>query len=266
MTVQTTTDPDEILRLLEPVLIADPIRNTIFGSVRADLQRNRDEGWCARSPQALAARSSTAQPVALTEGWTDVAALADAIGGLPTVSGIGGPARTVDAIIEHLDRTPAHRIDERLFRLDRLIEPVGVAGSARLATEADIVLVAGWVEPFALETFGRLPPDHDSVQMATLVINHGRTWLWQSPAGTPVSMAARRPPAAGVSRIGPVYTPPEYRGHGYGSAVTARTAFDILDMAAVPVLYADRRNPTSNRIYRAIGFRPVSDRASVAFT
>jgi predicted GNAT family acetyltransferase len=78
-------------------------------------------------------------------------------------------------------------------------------------------------------------------------------------------MATRRPPAAGVSRIGPVYTVPEHRGRGYGSAVTARAAFDILDCGAMPVLYADRGNATSNKIYRAIGFRPVTDRLAVTF-
>jgi predicted GNAT family acetyltransferase len=78
-------------------------------------------------------------------------------------------------------------------------------------------------------------------------------------------MAARRPPAAGVSRIGPVYTPPEHRRHGYGSAVTARAAFDILDQSAVAVLYTDLGNPTSNKIYRDLGFRPVADRLSVSF-
>jgi predicted GNAT family acetyltransferase len=62
-----------------------------------------------------------------------------------------------------------------------------------------------------------------------------------------------------------VYTPPEHRGHGYASAVTARAAWDILDHAAVPVLYTDLANPTSNKIYRAIGFRPVTDRTSVTF-
>jgi predicted GNAT family acetyltransferase len=62
-----------------------------------------------------------------------------------------------------------------------------------------------------------------------------------------------------------VYTAPEQRGRGYGSAVTARAAFDILDNAAVPVLYTDVANPTSNKIYRAIGFRPVTDRASVSY-
>jgi GNAT superfamily N-acetyltransferase len=266
MTVQTTTDADEILSLLEPVLIADPVRNTIFGSVRAYLRRNRDEGWCARAAGALAARSSTSHPVALTAGWTEVGSLADAIAALPGLTGIGGPTDTVEAIVGRLDREPTHRVDERLFRLDHLVVPVGVPGHARLATENDIGLLAGWFIAFALEVHGYVPSHFDADDQVRIGIRQRRPWVWQRPDATPVSMAVRHPPVAGVARIGPVFTPREHRGHGYGSAVTARAAFDILDSAALPVLYTDRANPTSNKIYRAIGFYPVADRASVAFT
>jgi predicted GNAT family acetyltransferase len=68
-----------------------------------------------------------------------------------------------------------------------------------------------------------------------------------------------------VARIGPVYTPPEYRGHGYGSAVTAAATAAVLAAGAVPVLYTDLANPTSNKIYQAIGYRAVADRAAVWF-
>jgi predicted GNAT family acetyltransferase len=99
----------------------------------------------------------------------------------------------------------------------------------------------------------------------TTAVAEGRFWLWLDETGIPVSMAARQPSAAGVARIGPVYTPPEHRAHGYGSAITARVARGILEDAAVPVLYADRANRTSNQIYQAIGFRPVSDRLTVRY-
>jgi predicted GNAT family acetyltransferase len=62
-----------------------------------------------------------------------------------------------------------------------------------------------------------------------------------------------------------VYTPPAQRGHGYGSAVTAAAARDILGCEAIPCLYTDLANPTSNKIYQAIGFVPVSDRVEVRF-
>ncbi|HZC72104.1 MAG TPA: GNAT family N-acetyltransferase [Jatrophihabitans sp.] len=265
MTVGTTTDTAEILGRIEPVLMADPIRNNVFGTVRLHLRVASDGGWCAHNGVALAVRCSPDHPIALTSGWTDLDALCAAVRGLPSVSGIGGPVDTVDALVERLAREPSHRMAERLYRLDRLVEPSGVAGRGRLAGAADTELVAGWLAPYTCETYGELPPGFDAVRLAAAMVGVSRTWLWLAPDDRPVSMAARRPPAAGVSRIGPVYTPPDQRRRGYGTAVTARAAFDILDSTAVPVLYTDVANPTSNKIYRAIGFRPVADRASVSY-
>jgi GNAT superfamily N-acetyltransferase len=265
MTVPTTTDADEIGRRLDALVIADPIRNTLFGSIRAYLRHTRTGGWCAHSGVALAARSSPTHPVAVGEGWTNVRPLADALGGLPSLAGLGGPVRTIDVLIELLGRAPTHRTAERLYRLGRVHEPVGVAGRARLAGLPDIDLLTEWYTAFSLEAHLGVPAGFDARAPVARSVAERGVWIWAGPEGTPVSMATRRAPAAGVSRIGPVYTPPAQRGHGYGSAVTARAAFDTLDRAAVPVLYTDLANPTSNKIYQAIGFRPVVDRASVTF-
>jgi GNAT superfamily N-acetyltransferase len=265
VTVQTTTDTSEILDRLDKAVMVDPVRNTMFATVRSTLRAAGEGGWSASEGGALAARSAPAHPVALTTGWTDPPRLGKALVELPSIAGIGGPVDTVDQLVELLGRTPVTRTVERLYRLTRLSPPSGVLGTARPATEWDTDLVASWLAPYTLETFGALPADYDPVRQAAAAIGYSRTWLWIAPTGEPVSLAARRPPAAGVSRIGPVYTPAEHRGHGYGSAVTARAAFDILDSGAVPVLYADRGNATSNKIYRAIGFRPVTDRLSVTF-
>lgn len=263
--MQTTTDTREILGRLEPVLMADPVRNTIFATVRSYLRSAGTGGWCAHSRVTLAARSSDQHPIALTDGWTDVAELAAAIEELPTVAGLGGPVPLVDALVDALGRPARQRMAERLYRLDQLVEPVGVPGRARLATPADADLLASWLQPYTREAFGALPPDFDAARLATVLLDHSRTWFWLDAHDVPVSMATRRPPAAGVSRIGPVYTPRERRNRGYGSAVTARAALDSLDNAAVPVLYTDLANRTSNNIYQAIGFRPVADRLSVSF-
>jgi predicted GNAT family acetyltransferase len=61
-----------------------------------------------------------------------------------------------------------------------------------------------------------------------------------------------------------VYTPRAHRGRGYGSAVTAVATQDILDDGAIPVLFTDLANPTSNGIYQRLGYRPVGDYVSVA--
>jgi predicted GNAT family acetyltransferase len=83
----------------------------------------------------------------------------------------------------------------------------------------------------------------------------------------PVSLAVVRLPVAGVSRIGPVYTPTTHRGNGYGSAVTAAAALWAREHSSDDVvLFADLANPTSNTIYQGIGFQPISDYAHIDFT
>ena len=67
-------------------------------------------------------------------------------------------------------------------------------------------------------------------------------------------------------RVGPVYTPPELRGRGYATTLTAAVSQDQLDQGRRFVtLFTDLANPTSNRIYQAIGYRPVRDVDVVAF-
>lgn len=63
-------------------------------------------------------------------------------------------------------------------------------------------------------------------------------------------------PGAGA-RIRWVYTPPEFRGRGFGTAVTGALAEWLLEEGQAWVsLFADSANPTSNSIYARLGFRP----------
>jgi predicted GNAT family acetyltransferase len=57
-----------------------------------------------------------------------------------------------------------------------------------------------------------------------------------------------------------VYTPPERRDRGYASNLTAAASQDQLDNGRqLCFLFTDLANPTSNRIYRQIGYEPVCD-------
>lgn len=61
-------------------------------------------------------------------------------------------------------------------------------------------------------------------------------------------------------RIGPVYTPPEHRGAGYASNLVAAASQRQLDAGRSFVfLFTDLANLTSNHVYEALGFEPVSD-------
>jgi predicted GNAT family acetyltransferase len=147
-------------------------------------------------------------------------------------------------------------MEERLYRLTSLQAPTGVEGAHRAATEADSGLLDTWFTDFQLEAFGR-----------TIVgaRRSAHTVLW-TVDGAPASMARVGRPIAGVSRIGPVFTPVDRRGRGYGSAVTAAAAQWALDAGADHVvLFTDLANPVSNSIYQRIGFEPVSDWLRIDF-
>ena len=89
--------------------------------------------------------------------------------------------------------------------------------------------------------------------------------LWDTDDG-PVSLAAFGGPTPNGMRIGPVYTPREHRGRGFGSAVTAAASRHLLDRGArFCFLYTDLANATSNAIYMRIGYEPVCDSRELAF-
>src|SRR5262249_17236439 len=89
----------------------------------------------------------------------------------------------------------------------------------------------------------------------------GRTealYLWDHEG--PRALAGYTGPTPHGIRVGPVYTPPEHRNHGYASACTARLSPLLLSQGnrfCFP--YTDLPNPTSNRIYRRSGYEPVCD-------
>jgi predicted GNAT family acetyltransferase len=94
-------------------------------------------------------------------------------------------------------------------------------------------------------------------------ITRGRIWIWEDEHGERVHLTGANAPAYGVARIGPVYTPPERRGRGYASAAVAGVSQAILDGGARACLFTDQANPTSNKIYEALGYRAVVDMANL---
>lgn len=151
---------------------------------------------------------------------------------------------------------------ERIYRLERVTPPQPPpSGRWRLAQGGDRELIARWVIAFSEEALPGEPPPPDPDGVAGRWVDRvGRLgYLWED-GGRVVSMVGAAGETPNGIRIGPVYTPPEYRGHGYASALTAAASQDQLDGGRRFVfLFTDLANPTSNKIYRAIGFEPVCD-------
>ena len=108
-------------------------------------------------------------------------------------------------------------------------------------------------------------PIGDVPRMVEHRISSGGLTLWED-GGRTVAMAGTSTVVAGVARIGPVYTPPARRCHGYGAAVTAAaTRAGLAAGADRCMLFTDLANPTSNALYPRLGYRPVGDAVDYAF-
>jgi predicted GNAT family acetyltransferase len=158
----------------------------------------------------------------------------------------------------------------RLFELGELVPPRGVPGRLREARLDDVDLAREWLGRFLHDAdvqAGREPDTHrsESVEPEHLRrrIEGGEYWFWLDETGARVHLTGANPPEFGVARIGPGYTPPQERRKGYAGAAVAAVSQLFLDAGARVCLYTDQANPTSNGIYRAIGYRPVVDQVNL---
>jgi uncharacterized protein len=149
---------------------------------------------------------------------------------------------------------------ERIYRVVRVTRPDDVSGSIRTATPDDRDLLVEWVRDFLREAIHRTDDGETKAVVDSALRTGARTfYLWEHE-GRPVSLAGVTGPTPNGIRVGPVYTPPADRGHGFASAVTAAASQQQLDQGRRFVfLFTDVTNPTSNKIYRAIGYEPVID-------
>jgi predicted GNAT family acetyltransferase len=201
--------------------------------------------------------------------WIDepqaVDALVDDLRGsdLPGLLGPKDPAARFVRRWTDLTGQAAHvEVAERIFRLDRVIPPGRPAeGDWRFGGPHDRDLIARWWSAFVAEAFPEGPALDDAAAVADRVIASDNIWLylWED-GGEVVSLVGSSGETPNGIRIGPVYTPPEHRKRGYASALTAAASQDQLDRGRRFVfLFTDLANPTSNKIYQAIGYEPVCD-------
>lgn len=151
---------------------------------------------------------------------------------------------------------------ERIFRLERVTAPGRPAtGGWRFAEPRDRGIVSSWISAFSAEALPEQPPPVAPLEIADRWIA-GRNrflYLWED-RGRVVSLVGAGGETPNGIRIGPVYTPPSERGHGYATSLTAAASTDQLGRGRrFCFLFTDLANPTSNKIYRSIGYEPVCD-------
>ncbi|MEU6062338.1 GNAT family N-acetyltransferase [Streptomyces sp. NPDC047097] len=166
----------------------------------------------------------------------------------------------------HTGVTPRLRdVRLRLYRLGTLTPPDPLpAGRGRVLGEEDLDQAVYWCGEFAKAVGESASLSAES--WADSRFADKCYTLWETPDGTPVSVAGMNPLIGGQIQVDIVYTPARLRGHGYAGAVTAEVSRAALAAGAREVvLFADLANPTSNALYQRLGYRTLTDWAVYDF-
>ena len=191
-----------------------------------------------------------------------VALAADVHAVFAELPGVSGPASAIGSFVSAwaaLTGAGARRtMSQRIYEATEAVRPEGVPGGMRQAGDEDRELLLDWLRAFMREAVPEEAEDATGFLERRAADPDARLVLWED--GAPVSLAACGSATPHGIRIGPVYTPPELRGRGYASALTAELTRELLAAGRdFCFLYTDLANPTSNSIYRRIGYRPVTD-------
>lgn len=281
MVVKELQDPGSFLSAAAPLLLEDEARNNLILGIAGTLDRHpfvhpEFRLWLVndKGGEVIGAALQTppynlvlGQPrdegvlVALANALstTDVV-LPGVVGAVPEAHSFSEAWVARTGVVRRLRRA------QRIYRLTALHPVEDVSGFARAATETDRELLVTWVRAFAAEALPEGAPDRGAEQTVDTRLRTGTGGFTIWDDGGLVSLAGWGGRTPNGVRIGRVYTPPEHRRHGYGSAVTAAVSAQRLASGCTfCFLYTDLANTTSNKIYVDIGYEPVCDSIDYAF-
>lgn len=194
------------------------------------------------------------------------------------VGGVNGLRPASDTVAEVLATATGHELrtsmHARLHELGTLIAPTKpVAGRLRAVRRDEAELALEWIRQFFRDAnvqAGRASDDgHDADHFSLADIHRklddGVLRFWVDDEDRPLHLTGWNPPAYGVARVGPVFTPSELRGRGLASAAVAAISAELRDDGNRVILFTDQANPTSNAVYQALGYEAVVDTVDLRF-
>jgi uncharacterized protein len=284
MHVERLEDAATFLAEAEPLLLGDEARHNLILGIAGTIRDLPDvyplrSLWLVRKdgrPVAAAIRTPPYNLIlARPESPLALEALAGGIA--EELPGVNGCEPEVNGFAEVWARMtgarPRTNMRQGVYALEH-VEPLSdVPGSARVATADDRELALRWWIAFGEEVLHEGAPGTENAES---MVDHrlafpGRGFLLWEDGGDVVSLAGWGGATPNGIRVGPVYTPPELRGHGYATAVTADLSQGLLDGRLYEggrrfcFLYTDLANPTSNAIYERIGYVRAAESAEILF-
>jgi GNAT superfamily N-acetyltransferase len=171
------------------------------------------------------------------------------------------PALQIAKLFEELRTTP-YRIQSawRVHCLESLLgDRLSVEGGIRIGSDADKGLVGKWGKKYDSER----PANVSIKQFLLKKLADQQLYLWVDDS--PKSLATISGENCSGLRISSVYTPPFYRSNGYATALVRDLSQKYLDSGSAYVTLNTQAGDPVERIYRRLGFKPVTEKLSITF-
>jgi predicted GNAT family acetyltransferase len=278
MRIHSSDSVEEYARAVAAFLEAQPCARNVLLSIVLLLRTTPDAysapisfWWVTDGDAVVGAASwtppwnllvSSLPPPAASELAGAVSARAGYLG--LRIGGVNGPADAAHAVAGATGHSIARVRPMLMHELEHPVEVAVPPGSRRIATPADVPLLGAWLDAFSaeVEIYGG-----DSTRTANRMVREHQFELWVD-ADQPVCLVGHHAPVGHVVRIGPVYTPPEHRAHGYARRLTYEVSIEALARPDVDrcMLFTDADNLVSNSIYRQAGYVPRGEHVEIEFT
>ncbi|HAM80763.1 GNAT family N-acetyltransferase [Ornithinibacillus bavariensis] len=184
------------------------------------------------------------------------------------VPGVLGPLKQVEEFVSLWKEVSGKQADlsmkQLIYQLDSVRVTPDPRGELMIAEDTHIPLAKRWLYQFAQEA--RMPmTKQDADSMAVSFIQKQSLFLWKM-GDELVSMANNSRRTKNGSTINAVFTPDKYKRKGYATSIVAALSQKLLDDGfTFCSLYTDADNPTSNSIYRKIGYYIVGESVEYYF-
>ncbi|SFK56214.1 hypothetical protein SAMN04487936_1188 [Halobacillus dabanensis] len=178
------------------------------------------------------------------------------------VPGVIGNKKSVQGFLEEWEALTGQRaelqMEQGIHQLNRLKQIPEQPGELIVADFSHQGFLEKWIQQYGVEV-GESYVRERVPELTKELIETQRLHLWVID-GQPVSMASRARSTKNGATINAVYTPDEFKRNGYASQVVWHLTNKLLGQGySFCSLYTDLANPTSNSIYKKIGYERVGD-------
>jgi ribosomal protein S18 acetylase RimI-like enzyme len=282
MRVVRYATPAEFLDAHQTALLVRECENSLKLGLSLRLAEGQESADSARfygiedrdgKPVGQAIQTSAQRPLVLSHLTAEAAACLfkrlkdDGFSG----SELRGPGETTtpfaDAWAKATNQAARLTMEHYLYEARSVAVPPNEGGELAVAEKTDHGLALEWVKNFSRECNLHQPEDtHLLEEVVSRLISGGLLFFWRAESGQFVSMASRNRESPNGATVSFVYTPEGLRRRGYAGRITGHLSQRILDSGrSFGALYTDASNPTSNAIYRQLGYEVIGEGVEYTF-